>query len=82
MKGPTGHKHITHHPKSPRFNVYIRSVWLGCHDTLQEAIQARDKYLASVNAQPSRIRSGEKHLHGNIQEQGPQEVHQAGHVIP
>ena len=76
-KGPTGHKHITHHPKSPRFNVYIRSVWLGCHDTLQEAIQARDKYLASVNA-----RTDNELLHGSLSKQGPQEVYPAGDVLP
>jgi hypothetical protein len=47
-KGPTGHKFITHHPKGSRFNVYVKKVWLGSHDTLQEAIQARDKYLATI----------------------------------
>jgi hypothetical protein len=45
MKGPTGHRFITHHPKTPRFNVYVRRVWLGAHDTIQEALAARDAYL-------------------------------------
>jgi len=49
-KGPTGHKYITHHPKTPRFNVYVRKVWLGCHDTLQEALAARDAFLAIAAA--------------------------------
>jgi hypothetical protein len=44
-KGPTGHKFITHHPKTPRFNVYVRKIWLGAHDTIQEALAARDAYL-------------------------------------
>lgn len=46
MVRPTGEIYI--HRQKQRFAVCVKRFWLGAYDTLAEAIEVRDRYLAKI----------------------------------
>ena len=46
MGRPTGEIYI--HRQKQRFAVCVKHFWLGAYDTLAEAIEVRDTYLAKI----------------------------------
>jgi len=46
MVKPTGEIYI--HRQKQRFAVCVKHFWLGAYDTLAEAIEVRDAYLAKI----------------------------------